>query len=144
MDCCAVNSFAISTQDSVLQVASLFHANGWGMPFTAAMAGAKVVLPGPFADAEGILDLMEKEKVTAALGVPTVFFGVLDALDRHPGRWKLNLADPIASGRCGFLRSADARIRAPRDHRHQPVRHDGDDAARYVFPPATAHAGLER
>jgi fatty-acyl-CoA synthase len=90
MDCCAVNSFAISTQDSVLQVASLFHANGWGMPFTAAMAGAKVVLPGPFADAEGILDLMEKEKVTAALGVPTVFFGVLDALDRHPGRWKLN------------------------------------------------------
>jgi len=89
MDCCAVNSFAISTQDSVLQVASLFHANGWGMPFTAAMAGAKVVLPGPFADAEGILDLMEREKVTVALGVPTVFFGVLDALDRHPGRWKL-------------------------------------------------------
>ena len=93
MDCCAVNSFAISTQDSVLQVASLFHANGWGMPFTAAMAGAKVVLPGPFADAEGILDLMEKEKVTAALGVPTVFFGVLDALDRYPGRW--NLSWPI-------------------------------------------------
>jgi fatty-acyl-CoA synthase len=90
MDCCSVNSFAISARDSVLQMASLFHANGWGIPYTAAMAGAKVVLPGPFADAEGILDLIEREKVTASLGVPTVFFGVLDALDRDPGRWKFS------------------------------------------------------
>ncbi len=90
LDCCGVNSFAISMRDTVLQMASLFHANGWGIPFTAALAGAKVVLPGPFADAEGILDLMEKESVTAALGVPTIFFGVLDALDRNPGRWKFS------------------------------------------------------
>jgi fatty-acyl-CoA synthase len=90
MDCCGVNSFAISSRDTVLQMASLFHANGWGMPFTAAMAGAKVVLPGPFADAEGILDLMEQERVTVSLGVPTVFFGVLEALDRYPERWKIS------------------------------------------------------
>ena len=114
MDCCAVNSFAISTQDSVLQVASLFHANGWGMPFTAAMAGAKVVLPGPFADAEGILDLMEKEKVTAALGVPTVFFGVLDALDRHPGRWKLNWPIRLLLGGAA---SSEALMRGFERHR---------------------------
>jgi fatty-acyl-CoA synthase len=60
------------------------------MPFTGAMAGAKLVLPGPFADAEGILDLMERERVTASLGVPTVFFGVLEALDRYPQRWKIS------------------------------------------------------
>ena len=90
LDCCGVNSFAISARDTVLQVASLFHANGWGIPFTAALAGAKVVLPGPFADAEGILDLMEQEHVTASLGVPTIFFGVLDALDKYPGRWKFD------------------------------------------------------
>src|ERR1700732_3350382 len=48
LDCCGVNSFAISSRDTVLQVASLFHANGWGIPFTSALAGAKVVLPGPF------------------------------------------------------------------------------------------------
>ena len=90
LDCCGVNSFAVSARDSVLQIASLFHANGWGIPFTAAMAGAKVVLPGPFADPEGILDLIGHEHVTAALGVPTIFFAVLDALDKHPGRWKFS------------------------------------------------------
>jgi fatty-acyl-CoA synthase len=89
-DCCGADSFAISARDTILHVASLFHANGWGIPFSAAMAGSKVVLPGPFADAEGILDLMEKERVTAALGVPTIFFGVLDALENFPGRWKFS------------------------------------------------------
>jgi fatty-acyl-CoA synthase len=90
LDCCGVNSFAISARDTVLQIASLFHANGWGIPFTAALAGAKLVLPGPFADPEGILDLMEQERVTAALGVPTVFISILDALDRQPERWKFS------------------------------------------------------
>jgi fatty-acyl-CoA synthase len=90
MDCCGANSFAISARDTVLQMASLFHANGWGMPFTTALAGAKVVLPGPFADPEGMLDLIEQERVSVALGVPTIFFGVLEALDRFPERWKLS------------------------------------------------------
>jgi fatty-acyl-CoA synthase len=90
MDCCGANSFAISARDTVLQMASLFHANGWGIPFTGAMAGSKMVMPGPFADPEGILDLIEHERVTVSLGVPTIFFGVLEALDRYPGRWKLS------------------------------------------------------
>ena len=90
LNCCGVDSFSVSMRDTVLPLASLFHANGWGIPFTAATAGAKVVLPGPFADAEGILDLMEQERVTLGLGVPTVWFGVLDALDKHPGRWKIS------------------------------------------------------
>ena len=89
-NCCGVDSFAISMWDTVMPVASLFHANGWGIPFSSAMAGAKLVLPGPFADAEGILDLMEQERVTAALGVPTIWFGVLEALEKYPGRWKFS------------------------------------------------------
>src|ERR1700676_2402509 len=98
LDCCGVNSFAISARDTVLQVASLFHANGWGIPFTSALAGSKVVLPGPFADAEGILDLMEQERVTTSLGVPTIFFGVLDALDKYPGRWKFSWPIRLLAG----------------------------------------------
>jgi fatty-acyl-CoA synthase len=90
LNCCGVDSFALSMRDTVLPVASMFHANGWGVPFTSALAGAKVVLPGPFADPEGILDLMERERVTVALGVPTVWFGVLDALENNPGRWKFS------------------------------------------------------
>ncbi len=90
LNCMGVDSFAISMHDTVMPLASFFHANGWGIPFTAAVAGAKLVLPGPFADAEGILDLMQRERVTAALGVPTIWYGVLDALDKFPGRWKFS------------------------------------------------------
>jgi fatty-acyl-CoA synthase len=90
LNCCGVDSFAISMRDTVLPVASMFHANGWGIPFTSALAGSKLVLPGPFADPEGILDLMERERVTVALGVPTVWFGVLHALENNSGRWKFS------------------------------------------------------
>jgi fatty-acyl-CoA synthase len=62
MSCCGVDSLAISMRDTILPVTSLFHANGWGIPFTAAMAGTKVVLNGPFADPEGLLDLMGKSE----------------------------------------------------------------------------------
>ncbi len=88
MSCCGADSFGLSMRDTILPVTSLFHANGWGIPFSAAMAGAKVVLTGPFADGEGLLDLMERERVTITTGVPTVWFGVLEALEKFPGRWK--------------------------------------------------------
>ncbi|HLW97348.1 MAG TPA: AMP-binding protein, partial [Candidatus Acidoferrales bacterium] len=88
MNCCGVDSLGISMRDTILPVTSLFHANGWGIPFTSAMAGAKVVLGGPFADGEGLLDLMEQERVTVTTGVPTVWFGALQALEKFPGRWK--------------------------------------------------------
>jgi fatty-acyl-CoA synthase len=88
---CMVDSFAISMRDTVMPVASMFHVNAWGIPFTAALAGSKLVLPGPFADPEGILDLMEQERVTVSLGVPTIWFGVAEALDKYPDRWKLSL-----------------------------------------------------
>jgi fatty-acyl-CoA synthase len=88
--CCGADSFAMSMRDTILPVTSLFHANGWGIPFTSAMSGAKVVLSGPFADAEGLLDLMVQERVTMTTGVPTVWFSVLETLDKFPGRWKFN------------------------------------------------------
>ena len=90
LNCCGIDSFGISMRDTVMPLSSMFHVNGWGIPFTAAMAGSKLVLPGPFADAEGLLDLIECERVTLASGVPTIWFGVLDALDKNPARWKLH------------------------------------------------------
>jgi fatty-acyl-CoA synthase len=53
------------------------------------MVGAKQVYPGPHLDAESLLDLMEKENVTLAAGVPTIWLGILDALEKNPKRWKL-------------------------------------------------------
>ena len=83
-----VDSFAVSHHDTVLPVAPMFHANAWGLPYTCVMTGARLILPGPNVDAESILDLISQEGVTIACGVPTVWLGVLAALEKHPGRWK--------------------------------------------------------
>src|SRR5882672_2115449 len=59
-----VDSMGLSHCDTVLPVAPMFHANAWGLPYTCAMVGARLVLPGPNVDAESILDLMMQERVT--------------------------------------------------------------------------------
>ncbi len=82
-------AFSISQGDVVLPASSMFHANAWGSPFAAAMVGAKQVFPGPHLDAESLLELFEREQVTFTCGVPTIWLGVLDALEKNPGRWKL-------------------------------------------------------
>ena len=66
----------------------MFHVNGWGFPYAAAMVGCKLVLPGPYLDAESLLELFEKENTTAAAGVPTIWLNVVDCLE-HPGRLEL-------------------------------------------------------
>jgi len=76
--------------DAVLVVVPMFHANAWGLPFTLTMLGARQVLPGPHLDAESLLDLMERESVTLSAGVPSIWTGILEALEKQPGRWKLS------------------------------------------------------
>jgi fatty-acyl-CoA synthase len=83
------DTLALSRRDTVLPVVPMFHVNAWGLPFAAVMVGAKMVMPGPHLDAENLLDLFEKERVTIGAGVPTIWLGILDALDKNPGRWKL-------------------------------------------------------
>ena len=63
----------MSARDSVLPVVPMFHVNAWGLPYSAAMTGAKIVFPGPAMDGKSIFDLIESEKVTFAAGVPTVW-----------------------------------------------------------------------
>ncbi|PYV98945.1 MAG: long-chain fatty acid--CoA ligase [Acidobacteria bacterium] len=83
------DNFAISHNDVLLPVVSMFHVNGWGLPFSAALTGCKLVLPGPHLDAESLLELMETQNVTVAAGVPTVWLNVIENLEKNPGRWKL-------------------------------------------------------
>src|SRR2546429_8305837 len=87
---CAADAFGISHQDTILPVAPMFHANAWGLPFSCAMAGSKLLLCGPNVEPEGLLDWMIEERVTMTSGVPTVWIGVLDALEKNPERWKFN------------------------------------------------------
>jgi len=93
-----VDSFAIGHHDTVLPVAPMFHANAWGLPYSCAMAGARLILPGPNVDAESVLDLISQEHVTIACGVPTVWLGVLEALEKNPGRWKFSWPVRIVIG----------------------------------------------
>jgi fatty-acyl-CoA synthase len=79
----------ISSRDKVLPVVPMFHANAWGLIYTAALVGASLVLPGPKLDAVSVLDLVSQEHVTLTAGVPTVWMAVLQALDAEPERWDL-------------------------------------------------------
>jgi len=90
--------FGMGHFDTVLPVAPMFHANAWGLPFACTMLGARLVLPGPHVDPESILDLMLQEGVTIACGVPTVWLGVLEALEKNPGRWKFDAPIRVVCG----------------------------------------------
>jgi fatty-acyl-CoA synthase len=68
----------LSNRDCILPVVPLFHVNAWGIPYSALMVGAKLVLPGcKMGDGAALYELLEAEDVTLALGVPTVWSGLL-------------------------------------------------------------------
>lgn len=63
----------LSARDSVLPVVPMFHVNAWGIPYSAALTGCKLVFPGPALDGKSLYELIEAEGVTYAAGVPTVW-----------------------------------------------------------------------
>ena len=63
----------LSARDAVLAVVPMFHVNAWGIPYSAALTGCKLVFPGPAMDGPSIYQLIETEKVSFAAGVPTVW-----------------------------------------------------------------------
>src|SRR5437868_5822205 len=71
------DSLGLTEQDALLPVVPMFHANSWGLPYAAGMAGTKLVFAGRFsADAKSIVELAEQENVTFLAGVPTVWLGL--------------------------------------------------------------------
>jgi fatty-acyl-CoA synthase len=89
----AANSpFGLSTsvRDAILPVVPMFHANAWGYPYVATLKGAKLVFPGPHLDAESLLEDFVRERVTWTAGVPTIWLGMVQALDADPDRWDLS------------------------------------------------------
>jgi fatty-acyl-CoA synthase len=79
------DAVALTGADSILAAVPMFHANGWGLPFACPAVGAKLVLPGRHADGASLARLMLDEAVTVAVGVQTVWVGVLDHLDAVGG-----------------------------------------------------------
>jgi fatty-acyl-CoA synthase len=95
----------IEERDVTMPVVPMFHANAWGFPYIAAMVGAKQVYPGPYLDPESIVELLERERVTISSGVPTIWLGVLQLLDREPGKWDLSSVRRLVVGGSAAPRS---------------------------------------
>jgi fatty-acyl-CoA synthase len=75
----------VTAHDAVLPVVPMFHANAWGTPYSAMMAGAKLVFAGQYsADPAALADLFEQERVTVTAGVPTVWTALLQYLESNP------------------------------------------------------------
>jgi fatty-acyl-CoA synthase len=83
------DNFNISKTDTTLAAMSMFHANAWGVPYAGTMVGARQVFAGNNLQPENLLNIMQNEQVTFTGAVPTVWSGVLDAMEAQPQRWQL-------------------------------------------------------
>jgi fatty-acyl-CoA synthase len=83
MAACMGDGLGLSPADSALLVVPMFHVNAWAMPYGGAMCGAKLVMPGPSLDGKSVYELMRDEKVTLALGVPTVWLMLFGHVDKE-------------------------------------------------------------
>ena len=81
--------FGIGQADTAVVIVPMFHANCWGLPQASAMLGTKLVLPGPYLDPVSLLELIDGERATYAAAVPTIWMGIAEQLERHPGKWKI-------------------------------------------------------
>jgi fatty-acyl-CoA synthase len=82
------DSLDVSARDVLLPVVPMFHANAWALPYSCALVGAKMVLPGAQLDGKSLYELFETERVTVSAGVPTVWLALL----QHMGQNKLKFS----------------------------------------------------
>ena len=90
----------LSARDSILPVVPMFHVNAWGIPYSAALTGAKLVFPGPGMDGKSIYDLIELERVTYAAGVPTIWQMLLGHMEPHGLRFSTLKRTVIGGSAC--------------------------------------------
>lgn len=91
---------SLSARDSVLPVVPMFHVNAWGIPYSAALTGCKLVFPGPALDGKSVYELIEAEKVTYAAGVPTVWQMLLGHLKPNGLRFSTLKRTVIGGSAC--------------------------------------------
>ncbi|MBN9089706.1 MAG: fatty-acid--CoA ligase [Reyranella sp.] len=77
------DTLGLSARSVVLPVVPMFHVNAWGLPYTAAMVGAKIVFPGVALDGASLYELFEKEKVVFTAGVPTVWLALIQYMQAN-------------------------------------------------------------
>jgi len=107
------DALGLRERDTVLPIVPMFHANAWGLPYAAAMAGSKLVLPGPHMDPASLGRLIADEQVTLAGAVPTIWQGMIQ-LDPPPD---LSSIERVACGGSAvpesLIRTFDQRFGVP-------------------------------
>jgi len=79
--CCLSDGMGLGSSDTALPIVPMFHVNAWNMPYSAALAGFKLVFPGSkMGDGETLQDLIEQENVKYSVGVPTVWLALINFL----------------------------------------------------------------
>lgn len=101
------NAMGISVQEVVAPLVPMFHVNAWGLPYTAPMNGAKLVLPGAQLDGETLYNLFEAEGVTFSAGVPSVWQGVLAHIHKIDGHFSSFRRVVIGGSACSASMIAD-------------------------------------
>jgi fatty-acyl-CoA synthase len=94
------DSLSLSARDVLLPVVPMFHVNAWGLPYAAAMTGAKLVMPGAALDGKSLYELFEAERVTLSAGVPTVWQGLLGYTETNNLRFSTMNRTVIGGSAC--------------------------------------------
>ncbi len=95
---CMTDAMALSATDTVLGIVPMFHAMGWGIPWSALMLGCKQVMPHRFMDPTRLLALLESEGVTLSAGVPTIWQGIKGLYEANPDQYDLSKLSRLTCG----------------------------------------------
>ena len=98
MAACTANGMDLGSSDCVLPIVSMYHANAWGIPYAALMAGADMVLPDRHLDARSLVDMIEKLRPTVTGAVPTIWNDVMHYLEKDPDHDISSLRRVICGG----------------------------------------------
>ena len=94
------DSLSLSARECIMPVVPMFHVNAWGLPYAAAMTGAKMVFPGPAMDGKSIYELIESEGVLCAAGVPTIWQMMLTHMETNGLRFNTLKRTVIGGSAC--------------------------------------------
>ncbi|MCP9237702.1 long-chain fatty acid--CoA ligase [Lewinella sp. JB7] len=92
------NAGNLSSQDIALLVVPQFHVMAWGYPYVCVMAGADMVMPSSNLQPAALVDILQRERVTRANGVPTIWLGIYHELKKNPPAEKLALREYVVGG----------------------------------------------
>ena len=95
---CMTDAIALSATDTILGIVPMFHAMGWGVPWSALMLGCKQVLPHRFMDPARLLELLASEGATVSSGVPTIWQGIKGLYEADPDRYDLSKLSRLTCG----------------------------------------------